>query len=153
MSLNLFAYDNPSATIFDDSAAILTGLSDAEWTRLLSHMQRRKYPAGSVAIEAGQSERALYIIASGSVSIVQQSGQDRETELAIVPAGSTFGEIAFLDGGPRTASVRAREPVEVLVLSFESFEALRAWDANLACRLVLDIGRVVASRLRARNMT
>ena len=59
-----------------------------------------------------------------------------------------FGELAFLDGLPRSATVRAVEDGEALRLSFEAFETLAARHAELGRAILLDLGRIAALRLR-----
>jgi len=147
LSVSMFEYAHPENEIVDDDHVILKDLTDEEWSGLLSHMERRKFPAGVTLLEAATIDRTLYIIVGGSVSaILVQQGKERE--LGIIGEGSVFGEISFLDGGPRTAAIRTREPVEVLSLSYEHFESLMAWQPTIACKLLLDVGRIAAQRLR-----
>jgi CRP-like cAMP-binding protein len=62
-----------------------------------------------------------------------------------------FGEMAFFDGAPRSASVYALEQVEVLALHQDAFELLAAWRPRIALKLVMDLGRVLSLRLRQTN--
>jgi CRP-like cAMP-binding protein len=151
MSLRLFGYDDPKVGIFDEDNHILKDLSDEDWTLLLSYMERHKFAAGAILVEKNMIDRSLYFVASGSVAAISIGRNGVEREIAIIGEGSIFGEMAFLDGGPRSAAIKAREPVEVLVLSFESFNSLMAWNSRLVCRLLLDVGRVLSLRLRHRN--
>lgn len=147
MALCLFEYNHPDGGIFDDTHVIFKELSEDEWSSLLSHMERRKFPPGVTLLERSDSDRTLYMVASGSVAVfVTRNGH--EHELGIISEGSVFGEMAFLDGRPRSAVVRSRENVEVLSLSYESFESLMSWEPRLACKLLLDVGRVMSHRLR-----
>jgi CRP-like cAMP-binding protein len=66
-----------------------------------------------------------------------------------VGSGTVIGEVAFFDGQPRSADITAAGDVELLVLSYESFEQLAAADPPLAQLLLLDLGRFLAQRLRA----
>jgi len=147
MSFSLFEYDHPEGGAFDHTHVILKDLSDEEWSKLLSCMERRKYPAHATLLEASESDRSLYIIVSGSVT-VSVSVRGKEREVGAIEEGSVFGEMAFLDGRPRSATIRSREAVEVLSLSYSSFESLMSWEPRLACKLLLDIGRVLSQRLR-----
>lgn len=82
------------------------------------------------------SDGRLEVLAPGRVS-------------RVVEAPATVGELAFLDGRPRAAGVRALTHGEAQRLSFEAFEALSAREPRLARDLLLDLGRIVATRLRA----
>jgi CRP/FNR family transcriptional regulator, cyclic AMP receptor protein len=67
----------------------------------------------------------------------------------VIEAPATVGELAFLDGRPRAAGLRALTHGEAQRLSYEAFEALSAREPLLARDLLLDLGRIVATRLRA----
>jgi CRP/FNR family transcriptional regulator, cyclic AMP receptor protein len=60
-----------------------------------------------------------------------------------------IGELSFFDGGARSALVRALTPAVLAELSSAEFESLAAVDAALAMRLLFDLGRILAGRLRA----
>ena len=62
--------------------------------------------------------------------------------------GAVFGEIAFFDGAPRSATVTARQAVELMLLPHTAFDRLAAWHPRIARELLLDLGRVLAHRLR-----
>lgn len=77
---------------------------------------RELYETDQVIIEQGDVGRAMYIIQSGKVEVVQQEGGNSE-QLARLGPGEHFGEIAVLKDVRRTATVRALEPVAVLRIS------------------------------------
>ncbi|MCA1671302.1 MAG: cyclic nucleotide-binding domain-containing protein [Actinobacteria bacterium] len=63
--------------------------------------------------------------------------------------GSVFGELSFFDGRPRSALVRAVTDGQLLRLSFDAFEVLSAKEPVLARSVLLDLGRILAARLRS----
>jgi len=65
-----------------------------------------------------------------------------------LPKGTVFGEMAFFDREPRSATVQATTSGTALRLTREAFERLAAWRPVLARRMLLELGRVVALRLR-----
>lgn len=69
--------------------------------------------------------------------------------LATLEAPATIGEAAFLDAQPRTVALRGVGHGEVERLSWEAFEALSARDPGFARDILVDVGRVLAARLRA----
>jgi CRP-like cAMP-binding protein len=140
MPLSLFEYDHPDDGIFAHTPVILKELSNEEWSKLLSCMERRKYPAHATLLKAFERDRSLHIIASGSVA-VSVTVRGTERDVGIIGEGSVFGEMAFLDGQPRSATIRSLEPVEVLSLPYDSFESLMSWEPRL-------VGRVLSQRLR-----
>jgi CRP/FNR family transcriptional regulator, cyclic AMP receptor protein len=124
-------------------AAFLDGASEREWDALLAYMQTRQLRAGEIAFAEGDDDRALYLLTVGSVEL---SGSARPTQTAQAPA--PMNEIAFLDGGRCASTARALADGELLRLSFDAFESLAAREPTLARRILLDLGRMVASRLR-----
>jgi len=150
MALNLFGYDDPNAEVVVDEGSILSDLTDEDWSHFLERMERRRFSAGAQVLKAGDSDRTLYLVASGQVEAVVESAKGRK-RLAVIGAGSVFGEMAFFDGAPRSASVYALEDVEVLALTQQAFEQLAAWRPRIALKLAMDLGRVLSLRLRQLN--
>ena len=150
MALNLFNYDDPSAEIVESETRILSSLDEAEWRDFIAAVERRSFPAGAELLRAGARDRALYILASGSVDVLIDGRLGRRA-VARIEAGSVFGEMAFFDGRPRSATIVAREPVEVLALDQEGFERLSAWRPRIAIVLLMDLGAVLSARLRRLN--
>ncbi len=113
------------------------GLDD--WQILLEHAETRRFHPGEVVLVAGEHDRALYLLVDGWL---------RAPSGTIHPI-SLLGEAAFLDGAPRAVSVTAMSDGEMLRLSYEGFEALAARDPALGRDILLDVGRILASRLHA----
>ena len=63
--------------------------------------------------------------------------------------GSVFGEVAFFDNKPRSASVRAICAGQVLRLSRKSFDKIAAWNPTLAQQFLFDLGSILAYRFRS----
>jgi CRP-like cAMP-binding protein len=153
---DFFSYDGRSTTPepgrVEDSRAILGELSGEEWEKFIGFAARRRYPAGAVIIQAGASQPALCLIASGQVEVHghsvgpagPQEGSTRRGE------GEAFGLLSFLDGAPSTitATVARTAPAEVLWLTPEALEQLAAWQPRIAMTLLRDLGAHLAARLR-----
>lgn len=86
---------------------------------------RHLFESGQVIIRQGDIGRAMYIIQSGQVEVVQEADAN-ETRVATLGPGEHFGEIAVLKDTRRTATVRALEPVTVLRISREETKMLSA---------------------------
>jgi CRP-like cAMP-binding protein len=86
-------------------------------------MRREHFPAGAVIVRQGDAGQTFYTIASGTAQVeVRANGHRRTSELG---PGDFFGEIALLQNVPRTATVRALEPLTVYVLSRDDFQELQ----------------------------
>lgn len=146
--MDLFEYDaqgGSDETITDQR--ILESFSEKDWARLLAHVDRINFKAGDRLIRAGEVDRSLLIMLEGKVSVFQGSGSDK-TALASFAQGSVIGEIAFFDGEPRSADVDAISDGVAIRISREKFGHLSAWEPDLAHTILLDLGKVLAGRLR-----
>jgi CRP-like cAMP-binding protein len=81
---------------------------------------KRTYASGEVIVREGDMDGEMYIIQKGRVSVRKRVGED-ELELAILRKGEIFGEMALLEGEPRTSTVYAIEPTNVLVIKSGGF--------------------------------
>jgi CRP-like cAMP-binding protein len=106
----------------------------------------REFPAGTVLFEEGQPGRSMYIVVSGEVEIRRQVG-DRERVLALLPAGEFFGEMAILNGRPRSATAVVRTAARLLVIDGTTFEAMLRARPEIALRMI----RALATRLDGAN--
>jgi CRP/FNR family transcriptional regulator, cyclic AMP receptor protein len=125
--------------------------SKEDWERLLGHSEMLRFGPGDLVIRAGEEDRALYIVAEGTLEIVLYNERGEEHRYGTIGARSVTGEMAFLDGRPRAATIRALTDGELLRISFESYEALAARHPELGRAILLDLGRILAARLRQAN--
>jgi len=148
MSPDLFNYSQPQQPLAGPgSEVILHGLDQTEWDTFAGFAESLHFVSGEAIVKAGDTGRAIYIVRSGQVrGEVTVGGKARPT--AVMGAGAVFGELAFFDGAPRSGSLWALGNVELLVLPFAAFEKLAAWHPRIARELLLDLGRVLAMRLR-----
>lgn len=129
-------------------AAVFSDLLPEEVTALANFTESLSVVTGEAVFTEGSTDDALYIALSGrlTVSAVQPDGGDYL--LGVIDAGEVFGEIAFLDGRPRSATVRAETPCELLRLQRWCFEDLQALYPGVAGKITRDLARVLATRLR-----
>lgn len=113
----------------------------------LAHCHRRRYPAKSTIIYAGDTSDALYYIISGSVTVLIEDSDGREMIVAYLNAGDFFGEMGLFDDGnnPRSAWVRAKGPCEVGEISYTKFHEI----SDKHPEILLAMGKQLAYRLRA----
>ncbi len=116
-------------TLFED-------IDEAERRRLESHCTWRRYGAGEMVLERGSESREVLFIIAGSVDILNFSLTGREVAYARLLVGDCFGELAAIDGQPRSASVVAAEHTLVAVLPSERFIELLRQHAEVTFRLL-----------------
>lgn len=119
----------------------------------------RIFRAGDVIIREGAEADAAYLIESGRVA-VYRTVDGREVALATLGEGDIFGEMALVDGRPRSASVRAAVYTVCIVITREGFQRLIAEGDPLMRALVARFVRVLreqndrlADHARARDGT
>ena len=110
--------------MFVRKVPVLSGLSHAVLEDLVSRMTLEKVPDGTAVVSQGEVGDRLYIVKDGEAEVVARGEDGRETGLATLSKNDYFGEIALLRDVPRTATVRARGPVELYALDREDFQKL-----------------------------
>lgn len=146
--MSFFDYPSETPAPLEEDEYFLPDASDAEWNMLLGHTRHRWLTAGDTVISAGASDRSLYLVLDGVLEVLVARGRRVYQRVASLGAGSVLGELAFFDGGTRSALVRAVTAAELAELSPAEFEALAVADPALARRLLFELGRVLAKRLR-----
>ncbi|MBL0927518.1 MAG: DUF1003 domain-containing protein [Phycisphaerales bacterium] len=123
---------------------IFSRLDAAEQAALLGCMRRERAEAQQTIFWVGDRGDALYLIDRGSVAVTVPNDAGEHVSIAHLGPGGFFGEISLLDGGRRTATVRANEPTELLVLHRRDFHDFLSAQPGAA----LDILRFMGERLR-----
>ena len=85
-------------------------------SRSPSRLRRRRFRRNEVIFHQGDPGDSLHVVAAGAVKIVLPSAEGEEAIIATLRPGDFFGELALLDGAPRSATATALEPSETLVL-------------------------------------
>ncbi|MFP4182632.1 MAG: cAMP-activated global transcriptional regulator CRP [Thiohalospira sp.] len=100
---------------------------DSSIQRFLEHCHRRRYPAKTSVVCAGEISDQLYYIVSGSVSVLMEDDEGREIVLAYLNEGDFFGEMGlFDDEGRRSAWIRTRTECELAEIGYTRFRQLAA---------------------------
>ncbi len=100
---------------------LLARLPEEDVRALASHGRVRTYMAGAVIFQEGDPGDSLYIVVQGSVRIVLVSAKGEEATVAVLGPGECVGDLALLDGKPRSASAIAAEETRALVVMREAF--------------------------------
>ena len=113
-------------------------------------MQQRLYKSGEVVFRAGDASDCLLVVLQGSAGVMVRNAQ-RDIRLTSVRRGGVIGEVGFLDGASRSATVVAQEGLLVYVLTRAAFDTLRKTSPNVVYQMMLNITLDLASRLRHTN--
>jgi CRP/FNR family transcriptional regulator, cyclic AMP receptor protein len=135
-----------------DEALWLPDWRDEDWSFLFGVMDIRKVLSGDALIRRGEPERTLYFVLRGELEIIVQSSDGLTMgRVARVGAGAVLGELAFFDGGPRSATAWAVTLCEVAAMSPDQYAAIELASPGLAHTLLFALARILATRLRRTN--
>lgn len=157
-----------NAPLFSSSHSDLTGLIDAiarttagdgltnplsrpQWDALSSYLLPMDLPGGQVLFHQGSTDRTLYLVESGSLSVHTLDEKER-LRLAIVSAGSVVGEAGFFSHRPRSATVQVSAPCKLWSLPAMRFTELANRQPAIALGLIMAVSAVLAKRLGHRRL-
>jgi CRP/FNR family cyclic AMP-dependent transcriptional regulator len=124
------------------SVPLFAGCTDKELAFIASRADEVDIPAGKVLTETGTSGGDFFIILEGKAEV--EATQGKRT----LGPGDFFGEIALIDNGPRTATVKAATPMRCLVLGHAQFRDVLHQNGEIAVKIL----RAVTQRLRAATL-
>ena len=121
-------------------------LSPSQWELLGTYLQPLAVPSGQVLIKQGGTDRTVYLIESGSLT-VHYEDENQRIRLAAVEAGSAVGEGAFFSRQPRNATVQAATPCKLWSLTAIRFTELSNRQPQVALEVAMALGALVSRRL------
>lgn len=120
----------------------------AEIEVIAQYMTVHAYAKGEDVFRQGDKERYMAFIIEGRVDIIKESHDRLEKIVVTLSPKTHFGEMAFIDEEPRSASAVARDDLTLLVLSRESFEHITANRPDIGIKILKNIARMISQRLR-----
>jgi CRP/FNR family cyclic AMP-dependent transcriptional regulator len=119
---------------------LFDGLSKRHLRRIAKLARIRRFSSGSAMVRAGDPGTSFFVLLDGQARVVPPTGKARRLR-----TGDSFGEMALLDGAPRSAGVVAEGEVLTLAIGCAPFRKLVRKEPALAEALL----RTLAARLRA----
>lgn len=135
---------NPAAMSVLRISPIFQGLSPGSLAKVEALCRNREYRRGDKVFEEGTPGSKLYGVIRGRLLITANSPQGMQLHLNVVGQGEIVGEIAFLDGGLRTASGSAAEPTTCFEIDRAAFFELMSSTPELGTHLL----QLVCHRVR-----
>jgi CRP/FNR family cyclic AMP-dependent transcriptional regulator len=127
---------------------LFSALQPSERERLIDCMTERQFRKGDTLLERGRDGSNMMILVSGRARVTATSAEGKELTLMILEAGATLGELALLDGRPRSADVVAMDTCLVLLLERRDFLPVLMQNPDVALRLM----SVLCDRLRTTSL-
>jgi CRP/FNR family transcriptional regulator, cyclic AMP receptor protein len=134
------------------------GLSDEELVMVAALCTLAKYRSGDTIVAIGDPADSFYLIQRGSVQIITRAEADDQVGRAgdavrlSLGRGQAFGEMALVDGGPRSATARASSDVAVYVIKCADLIALCEQFPSLGYRVMRNVAVDLSFKLRQRNL-
>jgi CRP/FNR family cyclic AMP-dependent transcriptional regulator len=104
------------------SVPLFASFSEEPLRMLTTVVTRRSVTRGTIIMAAGDPTDSLYIILSGRLKVMMSDEDGKEVILSILGPGEFFGEMGLIDDAPRSASVVAIEPCELLSINRRDFK-------------------------------
>lgn len=123
---------------------LFEGLPEEDLRTIASIVQGESFPAGEVLFEEGEPGDQFFIVFRGAVEILKDKPGGAREKLAVRRPGEAFGEMALLNDAPRSATARAVQDTQVMVVSRKDFQGILGGD-SLALRMM----RLLSKALRA----
>lgn len=130
-----------------DRHDFVQGLDERERAVLARHLVGREFAAGTVLCVEGEPADRMWLIAKGSVS-VRLSASRGTRRIASCAIGTTVGEMAFIEGGHRSASVVADEDTVCYELGLAAYDNILRQQPAIANKLLTNLSLELSRRLR-----
>jgi len=118
---------------------LFSGLAKRHLRSLAGIAKQQRFAESATIAEEGRPGDDFYVIITGEARVVRRG----RTVARLLP-GDFFGEVALLDTGPRTASVIAETPMEVMSVNRKPFHAMLEREPSIVLKMLEE----VAGRLR-----
>ena len=123
---------------------LFSGLDESELQRLSQVAVRRRAGRNEQVVRAGEDAESLIVLLTGRAKVTNFDEEGREIILAWLGPGEFFGEMGLIDGSPRSASVVAVEPCELLAIGKSEFQRCMQENFQVAQKLM----QILVRRLR-----
>ncbi len=122
---------------------VLASLGSGERRDFEKSCRWRHFTEGEQIIDQAGEQRDVYFLAAGRVRVVNFTLQGREVAIEDLDEGSYFGELAALDGRPRSSSVVALSDAEIAKMAPERFLAVLKMYPEVALRIMVNLAGMV----------
>ena len=132
---------------------MLSRLPDEDLRRLAGVMEERRFPAGTEILREGETGDEMFLLLEGSVDVLKTTpfGDAYITATLHDSFHCTFGEMALIDRGPRSATIRTKGDCRTLCLGYEAFQRFCREYPRVGLELLMSISATLVHDLRMEN--
>ena len=131
----------PVSTAMLRSVPLFASFSEEPLRMLTTVVTRRSVTRGTIIMAAGDPTDSLYIVLSGRLKVMMSDADGKEVILTILGPGEFFGEMGLIDDAPRSASVIAIEPCELLAITRRDFKKCLAENFEMSMAVMRGLVR------------
>lgn len=130
---------------------LFEGLATADLRLLEPIVETMRFEAGETIIRAGDPAQLMFVLAEGSVSVVAPGPSGEARRIAALGPGVTFGDMALLEGRPRSATVVADTAALCYAISVARLREVAAGRPGVLIAILGNLARELSERLRLAN--
>jgi len=130
---------------------LFSGFTPEEIQGFSSIITDKNIAAGMAVFIEGMPGESLYLIEKGTIRISKMLAEGEEKTLVVLGVDDFFGEMAILDGAPRSATARVIEDAKLLLIRKNDFESLCDGDPKIGLKFLRNIIKVFTGRVRDSN--
>ena len=123
------------------SVPLFASFAEEPLRTLTTVVTRRSVTRGTIIMAAGDPTDSLYIVLSGRLKVMMSDADGKEVILTIIGPGEFFGEMGLIDDAPRSASVIAIEPCELLAITRRDFRKCLAENVEMSMAVMRGLVR------------
>jgi len=127
--------------LFDD-------LTSGELRTVAKHMTFIEVAKNDILFYEGDKGNYMCFVVDGVLDVVKQTERQSEAVISTLSRGRSIGEMSVIDNFPRSATVRAKTPATLIVLTREAFETLLVTHTQLGIKLLKSLARLLSMNLR-----
>lgn len=123
-------------------------LSSTELKIVARHMNYLEIKPRDILFKEGDSGNYMCFVVNGTLDIIKQTSSKKEVVISSLARGRSIGEMSVIDNAPRSATVKARSSVTMLVLNQSGFDTLLEKEPQIGIKILKSIARLVSMNLR-----
>ena len=132
-------------------SSLLQGFSNEDLDKFAGFCEMREMNEGTTVFIENMPGESLFLVKNGTIRVSKMFAEGDEKTLVVLSSEDVFGEMAVIDGLPRSATARVAEDAELISLNKKALELLCQDDAVLALKLVSNSTKVFSKRVREAN--
>jgi len=132
-------------------STLLQGLGKEDLEKFAGYCEKREMSEGTTIFIENMPGESLFLVKRGTIRVSKMFAEGDEKTLVVLGPEDIFGEMAVVDGLPRSATARVAEDAELISLKKADLERLCDDDALLALKLTRNIVKVFSKRVREVN--